>query len=613
MPGCSWQAVVFAVIASLPARLCADESAPPRDQSRFRRPVAMVLDDAASRLYVANRGSGTISLVDLNAELVTDEVAIGRQLADLRPIPSGNCLVTVDEAAHELIVLGRGGDGDPALVVVARQAVAPYPVTLSVSADGRTAYVASLWSRRLVIVDLSPIVDVTDGGQSLPALHVTHSIELPFAPRQQLLVRDGAKLVVADSFGGSLAIIDTATAAIDAIRELPAHNIRGLALDPTGRKLLVSHQILNSLAETTHNDVHWGILLINVLRWLSLDRVLDPTAEILRDSHVHPAGDSIGAGGDPAGLAVAPDGTVLLALAGMGRVAFGKETDYSLRSLPTAARPTAVTVTAGTVTVDSRLACVANTLADSITLIDLPAGEARAEIALGPMPLLSAADRGELLFHDARLSLDGWFSCHSCHTDGHTNGQLADTLGDGSFGAAKRVLTLLGVGRTGPWAWNGDQPDLAGQVRQSIESTMRGDPPTDEQVADLVAYLNTLEPAPPLATFDPPEAADAPDEMDRQASEARGAALFQSQGCAVCHNPTTDYTSPATYDVGLADSAGNRRFNPPSLRGISQAGPYLHDNRARTLEEVFTKHRHQVSGELTDGDVADLVRFLRTL
>ena len=52
---------------------------------------------------------------------------------------------------------------------------------------------------------------------------------------------------------------------------------------------------------------------------------------------------------------------------------------------------------------------------------------------------MTAADRGERLFFDGRLSHDGWLSCQSCHTDGHTNNALADTLGDGSFGAAKRL------------------------------------------------------------------------------------------------------------------------------------------------------------------------------
>jgi cytochrome c peroxidase len=62
--------------------------------------------------------------------------------------------------------------------------------------------------------------------------------------------------------------------------------------------------------------------------------------------------------------------------------------------------------------------------------------------------------------------------------------------------------------------------------------------------------------------------------------------------------------------VGLKDEAGYRHFNPPSLRGVSQGGPFFHDNRAATLTEVFTKYRHQLKKKLTKRELADLLNFL---
>ncbi|HZU35453.1 MAG TPA: hypothetical protein VFA18_06085, partial [Gemmataceae bacterium] len=64
--------------------------------------------------------------------------------------------------------------------------------------------------------------------------------------------------------------------------------------------------------------------------------------------------------------------------------------------------------------------------------------------------------------------------------------------------------------------------------------------------------------------------------------------------------------------VGFADERGLRRFNPPSLRGVSQGRHFLHDNRAATLAEVFIKYRHKV-GAISEDDLADLLRFLRSL
>src|SRR5581483_10037739 len=140
-----------------------------------------------------------------------------------------------------------------------------------------------------------------------------------------------------------------------------------------------------------------------------------------------------------------------------------------------------------------------------------------------------------------------WMSCHSCHSDGHSNGGLADTLGDGSFGAPKRVLSLLGARDSAPYAWNGSVPDLGDQIRKSVKSTMHGRPLSEDQVQQLAAYLRTLSPPPGLAV--------ARGEI-HQPEVDRGRDVFRKQGCAECHVPPA-YTSPKTYSVGLADEVGN--------------------------------------------------------
>ena len=83
-------------------------------------------------------------------------------------------------------------------------------------------------------------------------------------------------------------------------------------------------------------------------------------------------------------------------------------------------------------------------------------------------------------------------SCHSCHSDGHTNGGVADTLGDGDYGAPKRVPTLLGVSESGPWAWNGSMRVLSDQIRKSLHTTLRASDVTDKQVEALESFLRKL-------------------------------------------------------------------------------------------------------------------------
>ena len=556
--------------------------------ARLRRPTAVVLSPDERHLYVANRTSGSISVIDLESKSVAAETDVGRQLSDMVALPERGLLLVTDETAHELVFVAAEG---ASLKVVQRLAVSRYPVGVAIGRRGERCYVTSLWSRRLTIVELPE----RDGE---PA-RISSVLDMPFAPRRALPLDDGNRLVVADSFGGGLAIVDMENRAVVSVREIPGHNIRGLAQSPDGRMLLVAHQMLNELAHTVHNDVHWGLLMTNDLRWLKLATVLDEETEILRGGHMHPLGGPGSATGDPAGVAIAADGKVAVTLGGVGEVAIGRESDFGLHRVRVGKRPTGVTITR-----DGTLAYVANTFSDSVSVIDMEERDAVAEIALGELPRLSAAEQGELLFYDARLSHDSWMSCHSCHTDGHTNGILNDNLSDGSFGAPKRVLSLGGVADTAPFAWNGETEDLPQQIRRSIEHTMQGDAPaTKRQVEALAAYLATLP--------TPPSIDEVRGERDDDAV-ARGRGLFDELNCARCHEPPL-YTTPQSYDVDLEDKLGNRRYNPPSLRGVGQRGPYFHDNRASELRDVFEVHGHQLRRDLSTEEIDDLVAFLRSL
>ena len=554
--------------------------------ARIRRPVAVVISEDGKRLYTANRRSGSVSIVDLERRKTTREVDLGERLSDMVAVPDGRLLAT-DETAHQLLVLSADGTR---WVVDERLPVAPYPVSVVASGDGRRCFVASLWSRRLTIVDLGR----NTGGEP----RITATLDLPFAPRKQLLVCGDTKLIVANSFGGQLGIVDTDTGKLDTVRKFPAHNIRAMALSVDGRKLLVAHQILNELAQTVSPDVHWGSLMSNDLRWLMLDAVLDPKADLFADAHMHPLGSASSAAGDPSGMAMGPGGTVVVTLGGVGQIAMGQEGDFGLFRLQVGRRPTAVAVSA-----DGQRAYVANTFGDSVSIVNLATRQSIAEVSLGPQAPLSLLDRGEMVFYDAGLSMDGWMSCHSCHTDGHTNGLLNDNLSDGTFGSPKRVLSLLGVADTAPYAWNGSNTDLGVQIRNSARKTMLGSVPRESQVKALAGYLRNLKTPPPLAKLRGTQ---------DDAAADRGQRLFRRQGCRRCHAPPT-YTTPKTYNVGLTDQTGQRRFNPPSLRGVSQREPYFHDNRAKSLEEVFRKHRHQLRRDLSAQELIDLITFLRTL
>jgi YVTN family beta-propeller protein len=558
-----------------------------------RLPVALVCRGDGKTLIVANARSGSLSVVDTRARRVVAESEVGRGLADLAIVPGGQRLLAVDRSANEVLLIATNGSSVRA---VDRIAVSPDPTHIVAAANGLWVVVASQWSRRLSFIDLSKRAPTDEQ----PRMSLAGSLDLPFCPRQMVCVNDGSKLIVADAFGGQLAVVDVRRRALESVRTLPAHNIRGLAFTPDGQDLVIAHQVLNRLAQTGFDDVHWGLLIRNHIRVVRTDALLasQSDASLVGASRLFDLGDVGYAAGDPDAVAFDRRGNMIVALAGVDEIGISAGAEQAPRRVAVGRRPTALAPSP-----DGELVYIANLLDDTISVIKVSTGQNLATIPLGPRPDLTAIDRGERLFFGAKLSHDGWMSCHSCHTDGHTNNLVSDTLGDSSFGAPKRVPSLLGVAATGPWTWTGSMARLDEQVRKSVATTMHGSKPTDEQVADLTAYLGSLKPPSSTATgFGRGESS----------AEARGRGIFEVRKCATCHI-RPEYTSAERFDVGLKDEVGNHEFNPPSLRGVGSRDAFLHDGRSRSLEDVFQRERHPRGLEMTRREVGDLIAFLRTL
>jgi cytochrome c peroxidase len=104
----------------------------------------------------------------------------------------------------------------------------------------------------------------------------------------------------------------------------------------------------------------------------------------------------------------------------------------------------------------------------------------------------------------------------------------------------------------------------------------------------------------------------------------RGEAIFlrSDVGCGACHVPPdfTDTRDGVAHDVGTgdgADEAMGPMFDTPTLRGVWDTAPYLHDGSAPTLRHVLTTRnasgRHGQTSHLTPNEIDDLVEFLRSL
>ena len=265
---------------------------------------------------------------------------------------------------------------------------------------------------------------------------------------------------------------------------------------------------------------------------------------------------------------------------------------------------------------------------------------------------------GRDLFFDPRLAIDGAVSCGTCHLPERAFA-APEAVTPGAMGAVgeRNASTLTNAGYQPHYMSEGGVPTLEMQVLVPLQepSEMAHNIVTvcEELAADYAdradaAYGRGLDPfvmTRALATFQRSLlSGNAPwDRWQRgtvtpTAAEVRGAELFGNAGlgCDRCHAPpfftTYGFANNGLDAVSLdpgrwrltGEPADSGAFKIPTLRNIGFTGPYMHDGRFATLDEVLDHyatggagHAHQDSllapFTLDAQDRADLLAFLGAL
>jgi len=272
---------------------------------------------------------------------------------------------------------------------------------------------------------------------------------------------------------------------------------------------------------------------------------------------------------------------------------------------------------------------------DVSPLIDL--GQAKLPLvgtlsSVGTEKLSAQVLRGKQLFYDARdtrLARDSYMSCASCHNDGGSDGRTWDltSLGEG----LRNTIYLRGrAGGQGLLHWSGnfdEVQDFEGQIRTLSQGSglmsdaayntgtrnrPLGDPKAG-QSADLdalAAYVGSL------STF-----AGSPYRTASGAltdSAILGRSVFSSQ-CTSCHGGAafTDSSALVPHDIGtIKPSSGSRLggsllgIDTPTLRDVWLTAPYLHNGSAPTLTAAIQAHKNLL---LLPSDLANVSAFVQQI
>jgi cytochrome c peroxidase len=308
--------------------------------------------------------------------------------------------------------------------------------------------------------------------------------------------------------------------------------------------------------------------------------------------------------------------------------------------------------------------------ADRVVKIEVPIGLPPIPFPPGSPPTEATIELGRRLFYDRNLSLDGSVACSSCHNPrfGFTdNRPVAEGIGGRKGARNSPAIFNAAYGKT--FQWDGGAATLEEQVVRHISNvnemahSAKG---LESKLEDNSIYRAMFERVygPGPITMDHIAKAIAVFERiilsgnslyDRFAflgnrkalnqSAIRGLEIFTGRGsCANCHqigkeaslftdgrfhntgvavNARGDIVDLGRYNITKAE-ADRGAFKTPSLRGITQTRPYMHDGSVPSLAEVIefysaggrpNRYLSKLIRPLnfTAQDKLDLIAFLESL
>ncbi|MFK5889127.1 MAG: hypothetical protein QM486_00170 [Flavobacteriaceae bacterium] len=269
---------------------------------------------------------------------------------------------------------------------------------------------------------------------------------------------------------------------------------------------------------------------------------------------------------------------------------------------------------------NGKLLYVAEMLDDKIGVINTKTLKKISTIDLGGPKRITIARKGRRLFNNAGHTFQNQYACYTCHPDNHEDGL------EYNFAAMGRnivnVISLREIADTPPYKWSGTNQSIYKQDGMRFSKFLtRTESFNYEDLDALVAYIKTGIKLPPNLLYNKDgkltESQLSGKEIFNRSVDNLGKFIPEKGRCITCH-PSPYYTNLKLEDVGtLSKTDDSILFDTPSLNNIYASAPYLHDGRAKTLEEIWTLYggddRHGRVNDLSKIELNDLVNYLKSL
>ena len=589
----------------------------------YLSPVCLVASRDEKQLYVAEATAKQVAVVDAASGKVVASIPLSGEPSGLALAPDGTRLyVTAGSAAGKINVLNLAKNAVEEMLPAGHTPIAPV-----LSADGKTLYICNRFNNEVQVIDLV-------------SRKITARIRVTREPVAAVITRDGKSLFVANHLPTGAANVDRMTSVIDVIDTasgkvatsitLPngAIDLRGMCLSADGKIVYVPSILARFLTPTTQIERGW--MNTHALNLIDAEKRSLRHTVLLDDSDLGAA--------NPWGVACTPDGrsicvahsatheislidqaALLDKLSKIPRRDESKLGDSAYEALPenpvnnlsflNGIRQRVKLKGNGPrgVAVAGNKVYVAEYFSGSLGVLTLGgSGPEVQSLPLGSEAAMTLLRKGEMLFNDASMMcFQQWQSCSTCHPDARMDAVNWDLLNDG-IGNPKSTKSLVLSAQRSPVMSRGVRPSAAVAVRTGMKF-IQFITPTEDRAAAVYEYIKSLRPVP------------SPYLINGKLSESarRGKDVFERAYCNRCHSGPY-YTDTRLHDVKTSDGADQGApFVTPTLCEVWRTAPYLHDGRAATMEEVFTKYnqggRHGHTSNLRPQELKDLVEYVHSL
>ncbi len=577
-------------------------------------------------------------------------------------------IYVVAQDAGELMVVDNGSEK-----VINRIKTGNHPHSIAISGDNSTAYVSNQWSDNISVVNLitGTVTDTlpTGNGPSGIALSKdenylfvvnTFSSDLTIIdlknkqeirrlpagndPTGIALSSDESKLYVSSRRGhivpygeqllSDVVEIDAKQQRVNQILEIEsAYMMENISFTPSGDLALISLIRPKNLVPTIQVESGWMMNHgIGIIEQSGKKRIVQLLLDEPNSYY-----------SDPYDIVVSPDGKkAFVSSSAVNRISVidldsirsilatstEKELSFYANNLAVSRRYIIKRIATGSCpkgmafSADGSRLYVAEQLNDKISVINTNTLEPVTSIDLGGPKKITVTRRGRRLFANAGGTFQNQYSCYTCHPDNHEDGLVYNMAGKDMGRNVTNTQSLREINGTAPFKWNGKNQTVYKQDGMRFSTVLtRTEAFSFPDLDALASYILTGIKNPPNLMYNPKGELTASQlkgkEIFERTVDNNGKEIPENGRCVTCH-PAPFYSNFQLADVGtLAASDDSIQFDTPHLNNIFASPPYLHDGRAKTLEEIWTLYgtddKHGYVNDMTKMQLNDLVNYLNSL